>query len=67
MGRHEYMEQFDRRAKDEAAERSQALKVIAAICTEKSAQHDVMLGLEEWQADKNAIDTIRVIINELPE
>ena len=67
MGRHEYREQFDRRAKDEAAERSQALKVIAAICTEKSAQHDVMLGLEEWQADKNAIDTIRVIINELPE
>ena len=67
MGRHEYREQFDRRTKDEAAERSQALKVIAAICTEKSAQHDLMLGLEEWQADKNAINAIRIIINELPE
>lgn len=67
MGRHEYREQFDRRTKDEAAERAKALKLIAATCTEKSAQHDLMLGLEEWQADKNAIDAIRTIINELPE
>lgn len=67
MGRHEYGEQFDRRAKDEAAERAKALKLIAAICNEKSAQHDLMLGLEEWQADKNAIDAIRTIISELPE
>lgn len=67
MGRQKYMEQFDRRAKDDAAERAEALKLITAICTEKSAQHDLMLGLEEWQADKNAIDAIRAIINELPE
>lgn len=60
-----FKDQFDERMRDEANERSEALRKITALCSERSPELGMELGIPDSQMDKLLIENIKEIINEL--
>lgn len=65
MTRRWFAEQFDERMKNEANARSEALRKVTALCSERSDELNAELGLTQAQADELAIIRLKEIIYDL--